>query len=119
MCKKCFLTICFLLFIGMVSAETIKVAENIVVLKANYEGGEDKSANISAAINGHSLTVTFLNNIGHVTIRITDEPGMTLDIECMETPNGYIYYIPTAGNYVVVFTFNDGDEYYGEFTVTD
>jgi hypothetical protein len=37
----------------------------------------------------------------------------------MATPNGYQYYIPNTGDYIVTFTLENGDVYYGEFTVTD
>ena len=60
-----------------------------------------------------------LSNLGHVEIKITDATGVTLEIDYSETPAGYLYYIPTVGHYVVVITFSDGDEYYGEFEVTD
>ena len=90
----------------------------LVICKTNHEE-LDRSNYIIASINGHVLTVSFLSNIGHVTIKITDASGATLDIESTETPTGYMYYIPSAGHYVVVFTFTDGDEYYAEFDVTD
>ena len=35
------------------------------------------------------------------------------------TPNGLQFYIPNTGDYIVNFTLPNGDEYYGEFTVTD
>ena len=98
---------------------TEKDGVGTIVINKNDNTGEDRSSSISASIDGHTLTVSFLSNIGHVTIKITDASGATLDIESTETPTGYMYYIPSAGHYVVVFTFTDGDEYYGEFDVTD
>ena len=35
------------------------------------------------------------------------------------TPNGMQFYILNVGNYIVTFTLPNGDEYYGEFTVTE
>jgi hypothetical protein len=32
---------------------------------------------------------------------------------------GIANHIPLAGDYIVTFTLPNGDEYYGEFTVTD
>lgn len=90
-----------------------------IVINKSSEFGNDKSGSISASIDGHILTVSFLSNIGHVTIKITDASGVTLNIVSTETPTGYMYYIPSAGHYVVVFTFTDGDEYEGEFDVID
>lgn len=37
----------------------------------------------------------------------------------METPSGYLYYIPLVGRYTISFTLSNGDKYYGEFEVTD
>jgi hypothetical protein len=34
-------------------------------------------------------------------------------------PNDLQIYIPNTGDYIVTFTLPNGDEYYGEFTVTD
>ena len=34
-------------------------------------------------------------------------------------PNGVMFYIPNTGSYVVTFTLPNGDQYYGEFEVTD
>ena len=119
MCKKILSIICLLLCIGLASANTLTVGENIIVRAANFEGGDDKSSSISASINGHDLTVIFLNNIGNVTVKITTAAGVVLDSIGMMTPNGYIYYIPNDGNNIVTFILENGDEYYGEFTVTE
>lgn len=90
----------------------------ITISKSTNFSGVDKSSTISASIDGHNLTINFLSNIGHVEIKITDATGVTLEIDHSETPAGYLYYIPSVGHYVVVITFSDGDEYYGEFDVT-
>lgn len=91
----------------------------ITISKSTAFGGVDRSSSISASIDGHNLTVNFLSNLGHVEIKITDATGVTLEIDHTETAAGYLYYIPSVGHYVVVITFSDGDEYYGEFDVTD
>ena len=79
----------------------------------------DRSSSINAFIDGNSLTVSFLSDIGQVTVKVLDENNHTLDLLTTPTPTGYLYYIPNAGRYTVVFTFADGDEYYGEFEVTE
>lgn len=91
----------------------------ITIIKAAGHGGYDKSNSISASIDGHDLTVIFLNDLGNVIVKITTAAGVVLDSIGMMTPNGYIYYIPNAGNYIVTFILENGDEYYGEFTVTE
>ena len=35
------------------------------------------------------------------------------------TPNCVIFYITNTGSYIVTFFLPNGDEYYGEFEVTD
>ena len=86
--------------------------------KACY-GGLDKSNTIIATINGHILTVMFTENLGQVAVEIATAAGVTIDCSSTVTPNGLQFYIPLAGDYTVTFTLPNGDEYYGEFTVTD
>ena len=91
----------------------------IYVKAGTQHSGDNKSSNISASISGHTLTIIFTANMGEVLIRIDDENGSHIDCEYIETPNGYIYYIPLDGRYTVEFYFSDGDEYYGVFDVTN
>lgn len=78
-----------------------------------------KGSSIQASINGHLLMVAFLENLGQVTVEITTSMDSPVDFITMATPNGYQYYIPNTGDYIVTFTLENGDVYYGEFTVTD
>ena len=54
-----------------------------------------------------------------MTVEVTTASGAPVDGTTTITPNGIQIYIPNAGDYIVNFTLPDGDEYYGEFTVTD
>ena len=74
---------------------------------------------IQASIYGHTLTVVFTENLGQVAVEISTDTGLAIDCASTVTPNGLQFYIPNVGNYVVTFTLSNGDEYYGEFTVTD
>lgn len=78
-----------------------------------------KGSTINASISGHTLMVSFSQNIGQVAVEITTTTGVTVDCLSTMTPTGFQCYIPDAGDYVVTFTLSNGDEYYGEFTVTD
>ena len=78
-----------------------------------------KNNSILATINGHQLTVTFLENLGNVQVEVTTATGGTVDLTDIWTPNSYIAYITNTGDYVVTITLGNGDEYYGEFEVTD
>jgi len=90
-----------------------------IQLKESHVQGAPKGHTIQASIDGHYLTVVFTENLGEVTVEITTISGATVDYVSMTTPNGYQYYIATPGDYIVTFTLPNGDEYYGEFTVTD
>lgn len=98
---------------------TEKDGDGLIVINQNSTNGEDRSSSISASIDGHSLYVSFLQNIGQVTIEISNIFGVTLNIEATDTPSGYMYYIPLTGHYTVTFTLENGDEYYGEFDILD
>ena len=81
--------------------------------------GEPKGSTIQASIDGHTLTVVFTENLGQVAVEITTATGATVENLWIVTPNGLQTYLPLTGDYVITFTLPNGDEYYGEFTVTD
>ena len=65
------------------------------------------------------LTVVFTENLGQVAVEVTTALGGNVECLSITTPNGLQIYIPNTGDYIVTFTLPNGDEYYGEFTVTD
>ena len=81
--------------------------------------GTDKSNYINASIDGHYLTVIFTESLGQVSIEVTTSTGVPMETLSMTTPNGQVLYIALPGDYIINFTLPNGDEYYGEFTVTD
>ena len=78
-----------------------------------------KGSSIQASIDGHTLTVVFLENLGQVQIQVETALGGDTQYQSTPTPNGVIFYITNTGSYIVTFTLPNGDEYYGEFEVTD
>ncbi|MBR4469250.1 MAG: DUF3244 domain-containing protein [Bacteroidales bacterium] len=90
-----------------------------IIIKEGILQGFPKGSTINATISGHLLTVSFTQNIGQVEVEITTDTGATVDCVNTSTPTGFQCYILDAGDYVVTFTLSNGDEYYGEFTVTD
>ena len=90
-----------------------------VQIKHNKVEHSPKDSSILASINGHTLTVTFLENLGNVQIDITTASGGAVSFGHVWTPDSYIAYITNTGSYVVTITLENGDEYYGEFEVTD
>ena len=102
-------------------AETINLADgfsHITVQEAQVQG-IPKGTTIQASINGHYLTIAFTENLGEVTVEINTPTGDYVQSDSCLTPNGLMFYIPNTGDYIVIFTLPNGDEYYGEFTVAE
>ena len=91
----------------------------IVVISRVNHGSSDKGNAIVPTLSEHVLTVVFTENLGQVAVEVTTASGAPVDGTTTITPNGVQIYIPLAGDYIVTFTLPNGDEYYGEFTVTD
>lgn len=117
----------FVLLLGLVlsvawgNAEDIHVIDghsHIAVKAANVQGAP-KGSSIHASIDGHTLVVAFAENLGDVAVEISTASGVTVENLWAHTPNGLQTYLPLCGDYVITFTLPNGDEYYGEFTVTD
>ena len=90
-----------------------------IEIKEGVLQGAPKGSTILASIDGHTLSIVFTENLGQVNIEITTATGSHVDCMSTATPDGIQFYIPLAGDYIVTFTLSNGDEYYGEFTVTD
>ena len=91
----------------------------IEVKEKTTHGDLDKSNTIIPTLIGHTLFIVFSENLGQVAIEVTTASGGTVQTFYTPTPNGVQIYIPLTGDYIVTFTLPNGDEYYGEFTVTD
>lgn len=104
---------------GRVGTEKIKDGRPIELIEKTGVSNLDKSNAIIPTINGDVLTVVFTENLGQVSVEVATSSGATVDFLSVLTPNGVQVYIPNSGNYIVTFTFSDGDVYYGEFSVTD
>jgi hypothetical protein len=120
--KRLLLVITFLLFATWCNAAIVQSSDGysaIQVKEANVQH-TPKGSSIQATIDGHYLTVAFLENLGQVSVEITAvDDGLIVDYMTMTTPNGYQYYIVNTGTYIVTFTLENGDVYYGQFSVTD
>ena len=113
----------FILFV-LVPGNHVKCMESldgysvISIMEAGVHE-EPKTNSIIATIDGHFLSVTFTENLGQVSIDISTATGLSVDFISSPTPNGVMFYIPNTGSYVITFTLPNGNQYYGEFEVTD
>ena len=109
------------LTVAWCSATTIHSIDgySAIQVKEAYVTGAPRGSTIQASIDGHTLTVVFTENLGQVAVEISTDTGLAIDCASIVTPNGLQFYIPNAGDYIVTFTLSNGDEYYGEFTVTE
>ena len=83
-----------------------------------YNGSEPRSETISADITGHTLTITFNNNVGIAHIVIKDSNGVYIDNDnVLSTPDYATFIINDAGYYRMDITLSNGEQYYGYFQV--
>ena len=111
--------LCYARGVARTENENGRDGTSIVIIGNSIHNGTEKGYSIIPTINGHVLSVVFTENLGQVAVEITTATGMPVDSSATLTPNGIQFYIPLAGDYIVTFTLPNGDEYYGEFTVTD
>lgn len=90
-----------------------------ILIKESMVQGAPKGNSIQATLDGHWLSVVFLENLGQVYIEISEVGGGEAQSQSTPTPNGVDFYITYTGSYIVTFTLPNGDEYYGEFEVRD
>ena len=117
----------FIMLFGFVISTTVGIANglnqfgspSVITIKNRVVQGIPKGSSIQATIDGHTLSVVFLEDLGQVAIEITDDGGGDVETTSLNTPNGIGFYIPLTGSYIITFTLPNGDEYYGEFEVTD
>ena len=118
---------CFVLLVGFLmpafwcGANILLNADGCsgIIIKESRTHGNPKSSSIQASIDGHVLTVVFLENLGQVSIEISRVPTGEIQMQSTPTPDGVEFYIFSTGNFIITFTLPNGDEYYGEFSVTD
>lgn len=91
-----------------------------ISIKTGSVQGTPRGYTIQASIDGHYLTVTFTQDIGYVEMELNKVSGpMIFNYPSVETPDSLEFYINQTGDYIITFTLSNGDEYYGEFTVTN
>ena len=104
------------------NATTIISTDGYSAIQINdtYVNSTPRGYTIQASIDGHYLTVTFTQDIGTLTMELDKVSGpMIFSYPTVVTPDSYQFYLPLTGDYIITFTLANGDEYYGEFTVTN
>ena len=92
---------------------------DVIATKENIQNGtSNRSESISADITGHTLTITFNDNVGIAHIVIKDSNGVYIDREnVFSTPDYATFFINDAGYYRMDVTLSNGEQYYGYFRV--
>ena len=105
----------------MLEAKDISSKERVDVLvtKENTQNSSNyRSETISADITGHTLTITFNDNVGIAHIVIKDSNGVYIDNDnVLSTPDYATFIIDDAGYYRMDITLSNGEQYYGYFQV--
>ena len=119
--KKLFISVMILLAASTIEAEQKYVRDGVDVYSTHsniYNSTETRSESISADITGHTLTITFNDNVGIAHIVIKDSNGVYIDREnVFSTPDYATFYINDAGYYRMDVTLSNGEQYYGYFRV--
>ena len=105
----------------MLEAKDISSKERVDVLvtKENTQNSSNyRSETISADITGHTLTITFNDNVGIAHIVIKDSNGVYIDNDnVLSTPDYATFIINDAGYDRMDITLSNGEQYYGYFQV--
>lgn len=119
---KKYIALIALLQLGIIAGakeNSTKEGIDIWVIKENIvSGSTTRSESISADITGHTLTITFNDNVGIAHIVIKDSNGVYIDREnVFSTPDYATFIINDAGYYRMDITLSNGEQYYGYFRV--
>ena len=119
--KKYIALIALLQLVIIAGAKENSLKEGIDVLAVKegiINGSESRHETISADITGHTLTITFNDNVGIAHIVIKDSNGVYIDREnVFSTPDYATFFINDAGYYRMDITLSNGEQYYGYFRV--
>lgn len=106
-----------------VDAKQIKTLENVDIIN-KYDNASSGTAlrhpPITADIMGRTLTISINHNVGIAQIIIRDSNGAIVELDnIMSSPETTCIYIDDSGCYRIDIILNNGDQYYGYFTVHD
>ena len=111
--------LCYASGVARTENEKGKDGTPVEIITNSSHSSPEKGNSILATLNSHMLMVVFTENLGEVVVEVSTATGGYVQLDSCLTPNGLQFYIPLAGDYIVTFILPNGDEYYGEFTVTE
>ncbi len=122
--KEKTLLILFVLFVFLgTEAKQKEMLENVNLINKydnTTNGTELRQSPVTVDITSHMLTISIQQNVGIAQIMVRDSNGAIVEIDhIMSSPNTSCYYISDAGYYRIDIVLNNGDIYYGYFTVYD
>ena len=117
--KQFMLLFSFLLTAALCFGTNLTDGYSLIQVKEAQVQGCPKTSSIMASINGHTLSIVFLENLGQVQIEVQAVGNGEAQYQSTPTPDGVDFYITDTGSYIVYFTLSNGDVYYGEFEVRD
>ena len=92
----------------------------ISIYSASHNVVTERHHIITADITSHMLTVSIHQNVGIAQIMIRDSNGAMVELgNILTSPETTCIYISECGYYRVDIVLNNGDIYYGYFTVRD
>ena len=107
----------------MMRAEQTSTKEGVnilAVMSVNQHSSQDRDTPITAEIISHTLTISFNEGTEIAYLMVSDSNGAIVDYDNMITgPNTKCIYISECGYYRMDIVLNNGDIYYGYFTVRD
>ena len=84
----------------------------LIEKNGHFNNDCSRSETISADITGHTLTITFNDNVGIAHIVIKDSNGVYIDREnVFSTPDHATFFIDDAGYYRMDITLSNGEQY--------
>ena len=126
MTKKLSLTLLFALLLQVTftleaKQTSLKEGVNILSVKiGSINGAQERDPAVSADIMGHTLTISIHKNVGIAQINIRDTNNVVVEVDnIISSPETTCIYISDNGFYRVDIVLNNGDLYYGFFTVRD
>ena len=92
----------------------------ISIYSASHNVVTERHHIITADITSHMLTVSIHQNVGIAQIMIRDSNGAMVELgNILTSPETTCIYISECGYYRLDIVLNNGDIYYGYFTVRD